>query len=520
MSPPDSRYRITERIAAGGMAEVFRGVAESIQGFRKNVAIKRVLPALTKNKKFVAMFLDEARLSLHLQHANIVQVFDIGHTEETYFIVMEYVEGIDLKMLLEWRRRIGRLLTIGQTVYLIMEASKGLAYAHEAVHPETGRPLGIVHRDVSPPNVLISRNGEVKVTDFGLAKAAVQVETTDPGVVKGKMSYLSPEAARGEEVDRRADIFAVGILLYEMLTGKRLFYGETDYQTVELVRAAKIPPISPQNPEVEGELEEIVRKSLARRPDDRFQSATDLQDALAHYLFSRGLKMIQRDISDLVRSCIDDQQGVQSPVARKPKANVIDTLLQDEIQSFTSVEFDEKQAAAAAASGFEDGRTVVSNGPFSPLPPMSSGEYIDPRSWADDTGLRRSAPGPARGAPAERPGPMPTPPPRPGVPTPPARPGVSSPAPNPRAAATSRVPTPPAAPATAQGRTRTGAPPRVNEPGFSPTPSPERLAEVLEPGGQLAPGNRRMTKGMVAGILVTALVLGVVLANIAAWLLR
>jgi eukaryotic-like serine/threonine-protein kinase len=528
MSPPDSRYRITERIAAGGMAEVFRGVAESIQGFRKNVAIKRVLPALTKNKKFVAMFLDEARLSLHLQHANIVQVFDIGHTEETYFIVMEYVDGIDLKMLLEWRRRIGRLLTIGQTVYLIMEASKGLAYAHEAVHPETGRPLGIVHRDVSPPNVLISRNGEVKVTDFGLAKAAVQVETTDPGVVKGKMSYLSPEAARGEEVDRRADIFAVGILLYEMLTGKRLFYGETDYQTVELVRASKIPPIAPQNPEVEGELEEIVRKSLARRPDDRFQSATDLQDALAHYLFSRGLKMIQRDISDLVRSCIDDQQGVQSPVARKPKANVIDTLLQDEIQSFTSVEFDEKQAAAAAASGFDDGRTVVSNGPFaSPLPPMSSGEYIDPRSWADDTGMnaRRPAPGAARANPPEqRPGPMPTPPARPAAP-PPAqntRPAAPPPAQNTRPPASPRA-TPssaPSAPQAPQGRSRTGSSPRVNEPGFNPTPSPERLAEVLEPGGQLASGNRRMTKGMVAGILVTALVLGVVLANIAAWLLR
>src|SRR5919199_1457711 len=270
---PDSRYRITERIAAGGMAEVFKGVAESLQGFRKSIAIKRVLPALTKNKKFVAMFLDEARLALHLQHANIVQVFDIGHADETYFIVMEFVDGVDLKALLEWRRRIGRPLTIGQTVYIIMEVCKGLAYAHEATPPETGRPLGIVHRDVSPPNVLLSRNGEIKVTDFGLAKAAVQVETTDPGVVKGKMSYLAPEAARGEEVDRRADIFAVGILLYEMMTGKRLFYGDSDYQTVELVRAAKIPPIAAQNPEVESEIEEICRKALAKRVEDRFQTA-------------------------------------------------------------------------------------------------------------------------------------------------------------------------------------------------------------------------------------------------------
>jgi serine/threonine protein kinase len=500
-SVPDSRYRITERVAAGGMAEVFRGVAESIQGFRKNVAIKRVLPALTKNKKFVAMFLDEARLSLHLQHANIVQVFDIGHADETYFIVMEFVEGIDLKRLLEWRRRIGRPLTIGQTVYIIMEAAKGLACAHEAAHPETGRPLGIVHRDVSPPNVLLSRNGEIKLTDFGLAKAAVQVETTDPGVVKGKMSYLSPEAARGEEVDRRADIFAVGILLYEMLTGKRLFYGETDYQTVELVRAAKIPPIGPQNPEVEPELEEIVRKSLARRPDDRFQSATDLQDALAHYLFSRGLKMIQRDIADLVRSCIEDST-MASGTARKPKTNIIDTMLQDEIQSFTSVEFPEKFD--------EGGATIATNSPLA-VPGMNSGEFIDPRAWADDTDMHRKAQlqqalnrkrtGEVRIM-SETPR-MPAPPPSP-PPTP------SAPPRTPAAAAGKRLPSRsgPAAVATQAGYQQ------VNEPRFNPTPAPDQLAQVLEPGGHVM---RKMPKGVIIGVLVGALVIG---AAFAAWLVR
>src|SRR5688572_22107417 len=153
----DSRYRITERVAAGGMAEVFRGVAESMRGFKKNIAIKRILPSLTKNKKFVAMFLDEARLSLSLQHANIVQVFDIGHTQDTYFIVMEYVDGIDLKSLIEWRRRMGRRVPIAPTLYIITEICKGLSYAHDVINPDTGRPLGIVHRDISPPNVLISK---------------------------------------------------------------------------------------------------------------------------------------------------------------------------------------------------------------------------------------------------------------------------------------------------------------------------------------------------------------------------
>jgi serine/threonine protein kinase len=374
----DSRYRITERVAAGGMAEVFRGVAESMRGFKKNIAIKRILPSLTKNKKFVAMFLDEARLSLALQHANIVQVFDIGHTDETYFIVMEYVDGVDLKALLEWRRRINRRVPIAHGLYMVLEICKGLAYAHEVHNPETGGLMGIVHRDISPPNVLISKQGEVKVVDFGLAKATSQVEITDPGVVKGKMSYLSPEAARGEEVDHRADIFAVGILLYELLTGKRLFYGETDYQTVELVRNAKIPPIKPQNPQVEPELEDIVRKALAKRKEDRYQNATDIQDALAQYAYSRGLKVIARDIAELVRQCLEDRR-MQSGEG-KPKTSIIDHLLQDEIAKFTSVDDEDQDAGARPLSA--DELAPRSGGTFPP--PSSDGDFVDPRGWADE----------------------------------------------------------------------------------------------------------------------------------------
>jgi len=373
----DSRYRITERVAAGGMAEVFRGVAESMRGFKKNIAIKRILPSLTKNKKFVAMFLDEARLSLSLQHANIVQVFDIGHGEDTYFIVMEYVDGVDLKALLEWRRRINRRVPIAHGLYLVLEICKGLAYAHEVHNPETGEQLGIVHRDISPPNVLISKQGEVKVVDFGLAKATSQVEITDPGVVKGKMSYLSPEAARGEDVDSRADIFAVGILLYELLTGKRLFYGETDYQTVELVRNAKIPPIKPQNPQVEPELEDIVRKALAKRKEDRYQNANDIQDALAQYAYSRGLKVISRDIAELVRQCLEDKR-MQSGEG-KPKTSIIDHLLQDEIAKFTSVDNEEQEAAGARPLSADE------LSPRSSAPQATpEGGFVDPRGWAEE----------------------------------------------------------------------------------------------------------------------------------------
>ncbi|HVR64108.1 MAG TPA: serine/threonine-protein kinase [Polyangia bacterium] len=490
----DSRYRITERVAAGGMAEVFRGVAESLQGFRKNIAIKRILPNLTKNKKFVAMFLDEARLSLALQHANIVQVFDIGHSDDTYFIVMEYVDGVPLKALMEWRRRIGRRIPIANTLHIIMEMCKGLSYAHELLNPDTGKPLGIVHRDISPPNVLISKQGEIKVVDFGLAKATSQLENTDPGVVKGKMSYLSPEAARGEEVDHRADIFAVGILLYEMLTGKRLFYGETDYQTVELVRNAKIPPLKAQNPQVETELEDIVRKSLARRAEDRYQSALDLQDALAHYSYSRGLKVISRDIAELVRQCLDDLH-VQSGEGKK-SGSIINTLLNEEIVKFTSVDFEEA------------GARPLSEDDLSPPPPFHTGEFIDPRVWSTERltpviGLHEVPDFDAR-------------------PTTKDGDAVASVAAQ-AARQTARGSRPPAAAGRAPAPepspfAEPNAPTLAESPPTEPTPGPESLAAVLEPPAPRAGGAApsRAARSFLIGVAVGVVLLGGVVAALIA----
>ena len=329
------RYTITERLDHGGMAEVFRGVAESMEGFKKSVAIKRILPNLTKNQKFVSMFLDEARLSLFLQHANIVQVFDISRTpDNAYFLVMEYVDGCNLKSLIERQKAKNKRIEVAHTIYMMMECCKALNYAHALEHPETGAPLGIVHRDISPPNILLSKNGEIKLVDFGLAKANSQIESTDPGVVKGKFSYLSPEAASGLEVDHRADVFAVGIILWELFTSRRLFYGDTDYQTVELVRQARVPSIAALNPEIEPELEQVVRKALARDPEERYQSAADLGDALAQYLFSRRMKVTARDIAALVK---DTQLDMMRKRSAEPKESLIDALIQDEMKKMTSL---------------------------------------------------------------------------------------------------------------------------------------------------------------------------------------
>ncbi|MCU1280937.1 MAG: serine/threonine protein kinase [bacterium] len=371
----NQRYKITERIDAGGMAEVYRGIAESaVGGLKKAVAIKRILPNLTKNKKFVSMFLDEARVSMHLQHANIVGVFDIGIADTAYFIVMEYVDGANLKTIIESLRRQGQRMSVAHTLYILMEVCKGLQYAHDVTDPENGRELGIVHRDISPPNILVSKRGEVKLVDFGLAKATSQLETTDPGVVKGKFSYLSPEAASGKDVDRRADIFAVGILLYELLTGKRLFYGETDYQTVELVRQAKVPPLTAQNAEVTPELEQVVRKALARDLNQRFQSAGDLQDALAQYLFSQRLKVTSRDIEQLVQGCLREKQRTQPKAA--PVGNLIDTLINEEIVKFTSLD----DIGEPSVPGQPSPSPVDSSGNA----PLDPGLFVDTRGWADE----------------------------------------------------------------------------------------------------------------------------------------
>jgi serine/threonine-protein kinase len=322
----DHRYRVIKRLEAGGMAEVYLGEASSLEGFKKRVAIKRVLPHLAQNENFIQMFLDEARLSARLDHANIVSVFDISARDDTYFLIMEFVDGANLKRILESLHRRHQRFPLPEAIYVCAEACRGLAYAHE-LHDEQGSALGIVHRDISPPNIMITKQGEVKVADFGLAKAGTQLSQTDPGVVKGKFSYLSPEAAAGREVDARADIFSLGIVLWEMLAGRRLFLGETDYATVKLIQHANIPRLAPLNNSVDETFEELLLKALTRAPEDRYQSAQEFGDALTGYLFARQLKVTNYDIANLVNSAISDDV----PVVKPTESSLIDKLIQEEL---------------------------------------------------------------------------------------------------------------------------------------------------------------------------------------------
>ena len=379
------KYRVIKRLEAGGMAEVYLGEAVSVQGFRKKVAIKRVLPHLAQNQSFIEMFLDEARLSARLDHANIVSVFDISKREDTYFLIMEFVDGINLKRILESLTKRGQRIRLVDAVYLAIEACRGLSYAHELAD-ENGKPLGIVHRDISPPNIMVTRRGEVKLADFGLAKASTQIQTTDPGVVKGKFSYLSPEAANGLQVDARTDIFAIGIVLWEMLAGKRLFWGENDYATVKLIQKANVPRLAPLNREVDEAFEEVLLKALTREPENRYQSAREFGGALSDYLYRHQLNVNAYDVARLVESLSD---GASAP----EEQSLIDRLIQEELDE--SVGISSESGSLPKQQG---------SGGFS----LGDGEaFEDPASWfndEDDLFGERAA---ARPQPARKPAPPP-----------------------------------------------------------------------------------------------------------------
>ena len=320
------RYRLREKIDAGGMAEVYLADAESIEGISRRVAIKRVLPSLTENANFMGMFLDEARLSTQLTHANIVQVFDVGRSGESMYIVMEYVDGFNLRRIFQKAVEAGYCIPLEIACYIIAQVCEGLANAHEKRDAE-GKHLKIVHRDLSPPNVLVSRSGEVKITDFGLAKAMTQSNVTDPGVVKGKFSYLSPEACNGQTVDHRTDIFATGIVMWELLSRRRLFMGKTDADTVELVKACEIPSLSKFHPSVTPEFERILGRALTADPQTRYTSAREFGESLTNYLFSRNLRVTGYDLSAMVDRLFGGHRegSTETPETR------IASLIQEEI---------------------------------------------------------------------------------------------------------------------------------------------------------------------------------------------
>jgi len=293
---PFGKYYLLERINVGGMAEVFKAKAFGVEGFERLVAVKRILPNIAEDEEFIAMFIDEAKIAVQLQHANIAQIFDLGKVDDSYFIALEYVLGRDLRAIFDRLRQRNEVMPFAQACYCVMQVCEGLDYAHNKRDAQ-GRELHLVHRDISPQNVLIGFEGEIKLIDFGIAKAAGKASKTQAGILKGKFGYMSPEQVRGLPIDRRSDIFSVGIVLYELLTGERLFMGESDFSTLEKVRNVEILPPSSYNRDIPEELERIVLKVLAKDPEDRYQNAIDLHDDLQAFLYTKGELYSRKDLA-------------------------------------------------------------------------------------------------------------------------------------------------------------------------------------------------------------------------------
>jgi serine/threonine-protein kinase len=280
--PRLGRYQVINKIAAGGMAEVFLAKATGAMGFQRLVAIKLIHANFTRDQEFVKMFIDEARIAMHLHHRNIVQVFDLDKANDTYFIAMEFVHGVNLYDVYERIASKNRWIEPSMALYLIAEVSKGLHFAHTRRGPD-GRPLGIVHRDISPQNVLLSFEGEVKITDFGIATAAERLHQTAAGIVKGKYAYMAPERLQEQPTDGRVDVFSAGVLLYELLVGENPFAGTSAVDTIENVLGKKVLPPSERGAPVNQALDRITLKALAKNPAERYASAQELADAVTEY---------------------------------------------------------------------------------------------------------------------------------------------------------------------------------------------------------------------------------------------
>jgi serine/threonine protein kinase len=298
---PFGKYLLLDRINIGGMAEVWRGKTFGAGGFERLVAIKRILPNIAEDEEFITMFIDEAKISVQLAHANIGQIYELGQISNSYFIAMEYIPGKDMRAIFDRCRKKGEPAPIPLVAYCVSKMCEGLDYAHRK-KDQMGRDLNIVHRDISPQNILISYEGEVKVIDFGIAKAAGKATKTQAGILKGKFGYMSPEQIRGLPLDRRSDVFAIGVCLYEMLTGERLFIGESDFSVLEKVRKAEVAPPSTYNRKIPEQLEKIVLKALTKDVDERYQYASELGDDLQRFLITNDSLFGRKDLMQYMKA--------------------------------------------------------------------------------------------------------------------------------------------------------------------------------------------------------------------------
>ena len=322
---PLGPYTLLRRLAVGGMAEVYVAKAKGIGGFEKLVAIKVIHPRFSEDEHFVQMMVEEAKLSVLLTHANIAQTFDLGCIDGTYFIVMEFIDGADVYKLLKRAADKPARVPLDLCAFIVAEVCQGLDYAHNK-RDMTGAPLSIVHRDISPQNILLSFAGEVKIVDFGIAKAAMRSGQTEVGVIKGKYYYMSPEQAWADPVDHRSDIFSLGIVLHELLTGKLLYDEDNLPRLLDRVRKADIAPPSRQRADIPPALDAIVMKALAKYPAERYPSAHEFGQALTRFLYQERPGFTAVRLSGMMSQLFPDELAESTQSVRLPEGKVLSSI--------------------------------------------------------------------------------------------------------------------------------------------------------------------------------------------------
>ncbi|ATB30221.1 serine/threonine protein kinase [Melittangium boletus] len=294
------KYQLVRKLATGGMAEVFLAKAAGPMGFEKTLVLKRILPHLAELPTFVDMFLAEAKLAARLTHSHIAQIFDFGESEGAYFLAMEYIDGPSLRTLIKRAATHGLAPPPAVCARLISHACEGLAFAHDFADPNTGEPLGLIHRDISPDNILLSRQGEVKVVDFGIAKAAGQSHRTETGALKGKLPYMAPEQVRSGPLDRRVDVYALGVVLYELLTARKPFIAGSDAELMRAILQQEPVPATQLRPDIPEPLQDILDRALAKDRDQRYPDCASFQADLEDFILSVGRPVTTQYVAQFI----------------------------------------------------------------------------------------------------------------------------------------------------------------------------------------------------------------------------
>jgi serine/threonine protein kinase len=311
------RYTLLERIASGGMAEIFRASTEGSDGVEKVVAVKRILPENARNTEFMGMFLNEARIAATLRHPNVIQAYDFGSENGSYYLAMEYLHGLDTRRIVQSLALAGKKLPLEIAIAAAIGICTGLQYVHEK-RDKNDRELGLVHRDVSPQNIFLTTSGGVKLVDFGVAKAVHRVSDTLSGTIKGKVTYMSPEQVRAERLDRRSDLFSLSIVLWELTVGRRLFEGVSETMVMNAIDKLDAPAPSQMAPRYPADLERIVMKGLARDRERRFQTADEMRAALEAFAREQRLDVSPRAVAMFVRAIQADNQASELPATPNP----------------------------------------------------------------------------------------------------------------------------------------------------------------------------------------------------------